>query len=621
MSISLFIGRAASSTPIGASCKRINETSANFSLTEFADWDAYATFNDSLNESGWGRLNIRANPKSSSKDQMFCMGYIDTAISASRVYEAYKLYREENNAKGAWPKGWENWINQNIEYINKQIQVNPQDPYWIGISLIREQFRGMVNGLREHRPEGEAEIKEVDFWIFQSAGDFEDIDQALNPEKIRRAEPELHAHCTGLLKFAPDYSDIYFAQDTWSDVRELHAYLKSYSFEVKEFKAKNIAISTRTGHLSSVDDFWMADTNLLVLETTLHCFNQTLYRIGVTPNSVLTWMRVYYAMLKSDNGKDWTQNFIFENSGTYNNEYIVLDGNKFTPGQKPVSDLVWMIEQLPTTFHAEDITDKFVEQGWFPSINTPYFEDIFNLADYPGQQQRQPAKKDFWSYYEQPRYKVIVKHVKDNTTYSFFQQLMRWNKYTDPSEPNYGEPAQGILARYDLRPDNGTAFGSKASFAGLDSKTASLKQAMKHFTFDAIASPQYENLPAFSFSNWPGISNYGLVDTWKFPWTTFGASEKTCATFNNSKDCLDMPGCGYCMHTDKCLPALSKDRPAFGCECEDGWKVKIYLQPFAIPMIITCSSLIVVFLIAVYVMAYFYAKKKAAANPNYDSIK
>lgn len=618
MSISYLLA-SASAQVYGASCKRINETHATFTFDELKEsWDAYATFNDSLSEAGWGRLNIKANPNSTSLDQFYCMGYIDTSVSVNRVYEAYHLFREAQGATDEWPSGWTNWIRQNIEYINEMIDANPNSDYWKSIKLIREQFRGMVAGLRDHKPEGEVEISEVDFWIFQSAGDFDDLAEILNPGTTK--DPELSSHCTGMLKFAPNYTDIYFAQDTWSDVRDLHAYLKSYSLNVPEFKAKNIAFSTRTGHIQSVDDFWMADTGLLVFETTLHCFNKTLYSF-VTPQSVLTWMRVYYAMLSADNGRDWTQNFIQQNSGTYNNEYIVLDTKKFTPGQKPTTDLVWMIEQLPTVYHSEDITDKFVAQGWWPSINTPYFDDIFKLADYPGQQVREPYKKDFWSYYDQPRYKVITKHVNDDNTYDFFKTLMRWNHYLDENEPNYNEPAQGILARYDLRPENGTAFGKKAPFAGLDSKTASAIKASKHLTFDAIGSPNYETLTAFNFNDWPKVSHTGMPAEWKFPWTSFAAGEYTCSTFNTTDECLNMPGCGWCMYSNKCLPALSKDRPAFGCECEDGWKVKVYLQSYAIPLITAVSVSIVVFVIAVYVMAYFYAKKQATANPNYDSIK
>lgn len=47
------------------------------------------------------------------------------------------------------------------------------------------------------------------------------------------------------------------------------------------------------------------------------------------------------------NGEDWTKIFSKYNSGTYNNQYMVLNYNLFEP-RKPIQDgLLWIVEQLP----------------------------------------------------------------------------------------------------------------------------------------------------------------------------------------------------------------------------------------------------------------------------------
>jgi len=603
--------KTATSSRVAGSCIRQADGTAKFFSTEEKDAHAYALWEDSLPEKGWGQMHISTGKNASSSDQMYCAGFLDAYLSSERIYQAYGLYREQNNAKENWPDGWEDWIQKNINYIEANIK-EPKNDYWKGMKLIIDQFNGMVDALKQTKPNDQKEIRPIDFWIFQSAGDFDDLESVIAGNQVK--DPELTLKCTGMFQFAENYSDIYFSQNTWSDYRDLHRYLKSYNFSVKEFKAKSISLSTETGHINSIDDYWQADTGLFVLETTMHCFNKTLYGM-VKPESVLTWMRVYYAMLTSDNGKEWTDNFIKENSGTYNNEYMILDGKKFKPSEKPTSDLLWMIEQMPAHYIAKDITEDFVKQNWFPSINTPYFDDIFDMANYSAQ------GSDFWTYYKQPRYLLIKQHQPDIKDYKSFQTFMRWNHYNEEGEANFGEPAQGIEARYDLRPENGTKYGKKNHFGGLDSKTSTITRLMKDLSFDAINSPVYENLPAFNFNDWPEISHTGLPAEWRFPWMEFAPAGVKCNTTKKEDECLDMEGCGFCLYSQECFPLLSKDRPAYGYKCEDGWHVKTVVPSYALPLVVSVSVIVVVFVAVVYISAYLYAKKESEGIAAYDAVK
>ena len=406
-----------------------------------------------------------------------------------------------------------------------------------------------------------------------------------------------------------DYSDIFIGHDTWSSYSELHAVLKQYTFNISLFKAKKISFSTRTGKIGSIDDFWTADTGLLVFETTMHNFNQTSKNL-IRPASVLTWIRSYYAMLSSDNGRSWTENFIRENSGTYNNEYVVLDSKLFEPGKKPSANLLWMIEQFPGFSKSADITNVLIENFSFFGVNAPYFNESFDYADYPSQQEKEPDKKDFWSYWEQPRLLVFLDHKDSVNTYSDFQNLLRLNNYKDEKEKNYNLPEMGILSRYDLVPSEGNRLHEGPSaFGGLDSKTTSISRFKDYMHFDAINSPNYEQQEPFTFDNWSEIPRYGLqTGPWKFGWQEFLYEDfiYSCYDAKTEDACLSVPGCGFCKSNKRCYSGNKTSPLLF--RCESGWKFHSTNRE-AIIIVSVISSVVTVFIGFLLFSAYLHNKR------------
>ena len=49
------------------------------------------------------------------------------------------------------------------------------------------------------------------------------------------------------------------------------------------------------------------------------------------PTKVLTWARGLVANALASNGAEWTKLFVRENSGTINNQWVIVDYNRFTP--------------------------------------------------------------------------------------------------------------------------------------------------------------------------------------------------------------------------------------------------------------------------------------------------
>ena len=54
--------------------------------------------------------------------------------------------------------------------------------------------------------------------------------------------------------------------------------------------------------------------------------------------------RIANALARS--GREWAQIIAHSNSGTYNNQYMVIDLKLFQPGQELQPDLLWVIEQV-----------------------------------------------------------------------------------------------------------------------------------------------------------------------------------------------------------------------------------------------------------------------------------
>jgi len=82
-------------------------------------------------------------------------------------------------------------------------------------------------------------------------------------------------------------------------------------------------------------------------------------------------------------GMSWSKIFSLHNSGTYNNQWMVVDYKLFkkgTPQSQLKDNLLWVLEQLPGHTRAEDKTEVLREQSYWPSYNTLYFPDIYNLS-------------------------------------------------------------------------------------------------------------------------------------------------------------------------------------------------------------------------------------------------
>jgi hypothetical protein len=458
-------------------------------------------------------------------------------------------------------------------------------------------------------------MTEFDHWFFQSAGDMFDIAEIFKDDVPTK---EFRDHCTGLVRLADDYSDIYFAHDAWSDLRELHGQLKEYDLKLKAFTSDRLVLSTRVGKISSYDDFYITSHGLYVTETTMNNYNDTLYDL-VRPQSVFTWLRAVHACWNATSGRDWGETFIRHNSGTYNNQYVIVDTNKFKRKSKPTTDLIWVVEQFPGMYNMSDVTSQLVRDGYFPSVNMPWHENLYEAAGYPALVESLGIYGAYRSNDKNPRIQIIHRDAQRIKSFDDFKQFMRYNQYwRDPY--SQGDPAQQIASRYDQRPDM-TAYGAVNSFGDMDTKALRYVEAAPLMKFHAIASPPYDLLEIFpwSFDNYtdylreidPDSVFYhdGLPSFWNFSWVEFQADGYNLCAKGDKNSCLDVVAwCGWCSIEETCMIG-DKDGPFFD-KCRSGWITKTSLPKWAVPVIATVSSLVLVFVVVVFVL-HFKSRKTA----------
>ena len=167
-------------------------------------------------------------------------------------------------------------------------------------------------------------------------------------------------------------------------------------------------------------------SRFVIMETTNGVYNRSLYE-AITPSSALMWQRVQVrggggvpgvistspnidsfcfhaappspllpsceqvANLGAGSGEEWVRLFEQHNSGTYNNQWMILDVKRLLLHLNrgsvdddvphtfpPVNDaphtssgLLWVLEQLPGTTESADVSSVLLEQGYWASYNVP----------------------------------------------------------------------------------------------------------------------------------------------------------------------------------------------------------------------------------------------------------
>ncbi|KAL8560033.1 hypothetical protein ACOMHN_041503 [Nucella lapillus] len=494
-----------------------------------------AKFDNKINETGWSYLHIKTSDAFPDTVQAYAAG-----VAEGQLTRNVTMMHWINTLAGYCPLPYSKFcsklngfLTQNLKWMKEKIQedkkrVDVQLPYWHQVELFLYQAAGLSDGLIGLHKAPNMDINPMGFYLFQVDGDMEDLQSVFGDDgPIHR--PVGSGSCSALVKLLPGNRDLYVSQDTWNSYQAMLRILKVYDFPwnmiangKEKIAAQVHSFSSYPGTLMSGDDYYLLSSGLVSMETTIGNSNSSLWKY-VTSSSVLEGIRSVVANRLAKSGAEWASIFSLYNSGTYNNEWMVVDYKRFQPGMETLPPgVLTVLDQIPGTIKWADLTPLLVSQAYFPSYNVPYFPEIFNASGIPAM----VAKYGSWfTYNETPRALIFKRdHVKVKDLQSM-TKLMRYNDFQhDPlSRCNCTPPysaENAISSRCDLNPKDGKyPFGALGHrlHGGVDMKLTSW-ELFQDLTFMAVGGPTWDQQPPFqwSTSSFNSSSHVGQPDLWKF---------------------------------------------------------------------------------------------------------
>ena len=501
----------------------IIETS-NFS-DEFS-YIATAFYTPNLNETGWDFLSLTTNKNFRDELQAEAAGRLEASLTKERIYTHYQNML--STAGGLNDNAAKFFREQEYYLLSKKNQYN-ENPILYNAYLLYLQYKGLREQYNKEMPE-EKYIREIEFNVMNSFGDVFDINTKYDtPEFYKMTIEELsdyfflNNHCTAIFKTTPNLNDIFFGHDSWYYYNMMTRIFKEYNlnFNSPSVKTHNVMFSSYPGSLVSNDDFYYTSKGLVIIETTIENYNTSSYKY-ITEDSLLCWQRVQIANRMSATSREWAENFMKYNSGTYNNQYMILDTknvifDNVNNYNKLLKESLVIIEQMPGFCEINDATEH-LRFGYWPSYNVPFSKNVQDYANITKTLETQTVARALMDYDICTRANILRRDQENITDIDSMKFFMQYNNYlNDPF--SLGEPTYTVAARGDLRTNRPLCFGA------FDTKLGSVKElkssGTKNIYLHAGPTSQVEPLMDFNSVACNGVKHEGIPDVPKFGWTIF----------------------------------------------------------------------------------------------------
>lgn len=501
-----------------------------------ADNVAWANFTDDISNSGWAYLEVTTSGRYNDTLQAYAAGAVEGLVTSQLIYKHWMNtvvdYCGPFGYDTVYCQKLKTYIVDNLQWVVKQIEKEPDSAYWHQVRLALLQLQGMEDAYNEQLSFSTAipNLNPFGFLLFQMGGDLEDLESALNKSSPSRTLGS--GSCSALVKLLPGNKELLVSHDTWNNYKAMLRIMKKYNFayhvsskDEQPIPGAIQAFSSYPGSIFSGDDFYIISSGLVAMETTIGNSNPALWKYVVPENAVMEWLRNIIANRLAQTGKQWADIFSKFNSGTYNNQWMIVDYKFFTPGRSDITEkLFTVLEQIPGFIMTQDKTTELYETGYWASYNIPYYEEVFNAS---GCQELVQKYGSWFSYDMNPRAQIFRRNQTLVTDLKSMVQLMRYNNFEkDPlSRCDDCDPKQNgentISARSDLNPANGTyPFGAlrQRPHGGTDMKLTSFGM-YKDYQMLAASGPTWGQVPAFQWSTSPysDLLHMGHPDRWAFP--------------------------------------------------------------------------------------------------------
>jgi hypothetical protein len=537
---------------------------------------AWGGFADKISSTGWAELRVsgQSGVAVANSPKMYAAGYVEGLLTCIRISEYYHnthqlvLQAEKGHHSLLAVKtqlvSQMEFLKANVNLVEHIWPEEPTDPRWRHGRYILFQLWGMMDGYNYAARHFKVHtLSLVDFFLLNSMGEIATMMTAYEPAKIadraKAQSPPLvflqkqqrhsglnanatkasdqeeetwrrrvvkEGHCSALVRITEGYGDLLVGHTTWADYSTMTRIWKYYTLPLPNAKtmATTISMSSYPGTITSGDNFFMADSGLVVTDTSLEMVNPFGFdAVKDFPfNAHLpNFMHVLIVLRQAKNAPDFAEMLQTQNTGTLMAQWMVVDYNLFKPGKPPPQNLLWVIEQVPGAQHAEDMSLSLRLHGFWGSANRPFFTGV---RDVSGFSNAQKSHGFLYSASDCPRCRILSGAAPGVNSLYDMRGLINRNLYPiQANEPFL--PGHEISARFDLDPKEPIPNG------GIDSKIAS-NCMFKSLTAQITSGPSHSFLAPFKWTNggresFPGSAHVGQPDEWNFGWVQISPAGST----------------------------------------------------------------------------------------------
>lgn len=518
--------------------------------------------------------------------KMYSAGLVEGILTAERMSQFYTnfyplLQPDEDSARAIG--NIRNAFSLEVQYMERESNLRagtmngePADPYWKHVRYTFLQLWGLKDGYNiVAKEKGVRTLDMIDMLFINSHAELPELMQAYAPAQVEtrtafqtqvpagdkskkallqlssstKSTPHLveqtreeklaeadrdwklrlakKGHCSALVRVTDSFKDLLVGHTTWSDYSKMTRIYKYYKFILpgSQQSSKLIGFSSYPGCVSSTDDFYMLDNGLVVMDTSLEVLNNQLYdRVMEFPKNpkLPKFMNVMAVNRQAKTGAQWTALYAENNPGTGNSQFVIVDYNRFTPGEPIRENTVRILEMVPGLVHQADVSTELTSRGYWGGFNRPFFEDIRKMS---GHTAAEASFGALYSFESAPRAIIMKKAGSSVATLADMRAAMVRNSAADGAGPSHA-----ISARLDL--DAGVG---KLPNGGIDAKVVNncLRKAMK---CQAISGPTHAEMPVFRWKSeagadlFPGWPHMGLPDVFNFDYVEMSPTEDQVAT-------------------------------------------------------------------------------------------
>lgn len=471
-----------------------------------------ARFDDTISDRGFGSLQISTLQYGGrDEDYFYAMGYAEGILTAKRVrQQVYNMI---------WTKAEHPALNKFLEdhlkYMQERAEAESSDPYWIAVRFVMQKAEGLRYGLLA-RNVTEPQIpdkyhhrqpSDLDILKLQLVSDLDDMTAHLDRTYNKS---DTKGHCSALIQLTPS-GQVIVGHATWTSYNEMLRIYKSFDFSHVRSPAivnKRMSMSSYPGYMMSTDDWvTLPDKEIVILETTNDCLDPELLSKKVSHASVSTPYRAFAATLLAKDGVQWYQHFSRLNSGTQNNQWMIVNLRKGT---------LFVIEQMPGLMTAQDMTEMLRTNRRWASFNQCFFDKTCKASAY--YERRTPL-----SACESNRatlfHNAVVESVQD------MQKLLTTNDWLE-TPFSEGCPRCVIASRFDIggkNPKIKCGRQQREAFGAIDAKVTSSSSILQDETLFISGPARGPGVPVFQWST-SGLEapHIGHPDRWDFGWYSVG---------------------------------------------------------------------------------------------------